>query len=188
MRTRFSQALTTRKTNWNESFRNCAGLVWTLLVVVSCLATVSPEVRAQSTGSGSRRSNSQIIRTKAKLFLNYSKDFIDFAKSHKNEGLEYETTLDLHLISQTMSDRMDSASTIMQMYETVLCKEDRTSLVPIVKDQLQYYSKETEVDIEQTNIDLAYVKSTAAAQLGLRMKDDLRDVKETLDSMERTLQ
>jgi hypothetical protein len=61
-------------------------------------------------------------------------------------------------------------------------------LVPIVKDQLQYYSKETEVDIEQTNIDLAYVKSTAAAQLGLRMKDDLRDVKETLDSMERTLQ
>ncbi len=87
-----------------------------------------------------------------------------------------------------MSDRMDSASTIMQMYETVLCKEDRTSLVPIVKDQLQYYSKETEVDIEQTNIDLAYVKSTAAAQLGLRMKDDLRDVKETLDSMERTLQ
>ncbi len=122
------------------------------------------------------------------MFANYSKDFRAFAKAQKSDTVEQRVTINLMDASQQTEGWLASASTILLMYESVVCKEDRVRLLPHVKRALQYYSQTTENEIDETNNNLSYVKSTATAQLGLRMKDDLRETKETVNTMDKSLQ
>ena len=126
------------------------------------------------------------LQKQEKVFLNYNQDFLDFAKAHGEE--EFEQTMDLIVVSSEMEDRLAAASTILGIYETLLCKDDRALQLPTVKHQLQFYSTQVGFAIKQTNLDLANLKSPATIQLALRMKDDLRSTAEMLDAIAKTIQ
>ncbi len=161
---------------------------WTCLVFVASLAiglqtAVPSRGWSQSRPQVDKQSNSAILNARKHLFLNYSKDFLGFGRAHTREDIEFSATSELQVAASETADYLDAAETILIMYETLVCKEDRSLLLPLVKHQLEYYSKQIDNQSLVVNHALTYVKSTATAQLGIRMQDDLREVSGTLDSM-----
>jgi hypothetical protein len=163
-----------------------AGLSTTLLSI-GFLTAVPLSGQSQTTASAPKQLNSTTFQQKAKLFLDYDHDFRAFAKAHNNENFESLLTMDLDSVSAETYERLDSTSALLSIYEALVCKEDRASALPVIKAQLRQYLELTAVSIDQANNDLAYVTSTATAQLGLRMKEDLQEVKIMLDSIERSI-
>jgi len=75
----------------------------------------------------------------------------------------------------------------LQMYDTISCKPDRAKAKRILKGQLGYYSWLFDSEVTRTTGGLTFPKVPAAAQMGLRMKDDLRAAKDKLDAISASL-
>jgi hypothetical protein len=120
-----------------------------------------------------------------KIFSNYSKDFRAVEQPlHGDELSEVEF---LDGVASTAEDRLFAANTMLGMYDAVSCKPDRVKLNPILKKQLDYYSWQMDNEANRTAGSLQFAKTPAVAQMGLRMKDDLRAAKARLDTIAASL-
>ncbi len=116
-----------------------------------------------------------------KTFSNYSKDFRALEDSLHGEDLQAVQFLDG--VATTAEDRLDAASAMLEMYDSISCKPDRSGVRPILKNYLDGYSWLMDHEADRTAGFLQFAKVPAAAQLGLRMKDDLRAAKTKLDEI-----
>jgi hypothetical protein len=90
-------------------------------------------------------------------------------------------------VATTAGDRFDAAKTMLEMYDNVLCKPDSARVRPILKNHLEMYSWLLDHEADRSAGFLQFAKVPAAAQLGLRMKDDLRAAKGKLDEIAASL-
>ncbi len=84
--------------------------------------------------------------------------------------------------------QLDSTSALLEVYENVSCRPDRARIQPLIKLQVSRYAKNIETDIPIVNTNLAYTKLPVIASTGDRMKQDLRDAKAFLDSLQTSLE
>jgi len=121
-----------------------------------------------------------------KLFNNYSKDFEAMEQPlHRGEELEVLEFFDQ--AAKTAEDRLYALDAELRMYDSVSCKPDRNNLRIILKGQLEYYSWVFDSEVSRFTGGLTFTKMPAAAQTGLRMKDDLRAAKDKLDAIAASL-
>lgn len=121
-----------------------------------------------------------------KLFNNYSKDF-EAMEEPLHHGEELEVLEFLDQAAKTAEDRLYALDAELRMYDTVSCKPDRDNLRIILKGQLEYYSWLFDSEVTRITGGLTFTKMPAAAQTGLRMKDDLRAAKDKLDAISASL-
>jgi hypothetical protein len=121
-----------------------------------------------------------------KLFNNYSKDF-EAMEEPLHHGEELEVVQFLNQAAKTAEDRLYALDAELRMYDSVSCKPDRDNLKIILKGQLEYYSWVFDSEVTRVTGGLTFTKMPAAAQTGLRMKDDLRAAKEKLDAIAASL-
>ncbi len=121
-----------------------------------------------------------------KLFNNYSKDF-EAMEEPLHHGEELEVLQFLDQAAKTAEDRLYALDAELRMYDSVSCKPDRDNLKIILKGQLEYYSWVFDSEVTRVTGGLTFIKMPAAAQTGLRMKDDLRAAKGKLDAIAASL-
>ena len=114
-------------------------------------------------------------------FENYNKDF--HAMAGPLRGEDWQVVQELENISLVAEDRIFAASAGLRMYKSVSCEKDRARVRGILKEQLEAYSWLFDKEVTRTAGLLTFAKVPAAAQLGLRMKDDLRVAREKLDAI-----
>jgi hypothetical protein len=133
--------------------------------------------------AASSRSQSKPHELKPQMtsFGNYSKDFREMQKALHGEELQVVEFLDE--VATTAEDRLYAANAMLRMYDNISCKPDRVKVRGILRDQLEYYSWQMENEAGRVTGSLALSKVPAAAQIGLRMKDDLRAAKIKLDAI-----
>ena len=124
-----------------------------------------------------------IILEKAKRCANYSKDFIDFARSHVDDS-EFEGASKLSTLAGNTYDYISGAYTILQIYDLLSCEADRSKVKPLINIQINLYVSMIESAIVEINSNLAATKMPAIATSGIKFKEDLREVKSLLESIE----
>jgi len=147
------------------------------------LAATSPEQEA--TARSSPRSKSLDL---AKRFHQHLRDFLDFSGSHQNEREEYEISMGLSVVAEHTAERLDSISVLLEVYENISSSADRARIQPLVKSDVLRCSKYIERSIPELDGDVANTKLPAVASTGGRMKQDLRDAKAFLDSLQTSLE
>ncbi len=140
------------------------------------LATLPKRISGQSGDSPQR-----VLSAQVKTFSDYSKDFRALEGSLHGEDLQAVEFLDG--AAATAEDRLHAAKAMLDMYDNISCKPDRDRVRPILKEQLAMYSWLMDHEADRTAGFLQFAKVPAAAQLGLRMKDDMRAAKGKLDEI-----
>ena len=121
------------------------------------------------------------LSAQVKAFSNYSKDFR--ALEGSLHGEEWQEVDFLDGIATTAAETFEAANTMLDMYDSISCKPDRAKVRPILKKHLDYYSRNMDWEADRSAGSLQFAKVPAVAQMGLRMKDDLRAAKEKLDAI-----
>src|SRR5580700_12825 len=164
------------------------GVRSTLLVVVAvgiALSTMFPrQLEGQRSTSGSKPNPHDLTKLE-QSFSNYSKDFREMLKATQGEG--FEIVNDLDHTATTAEDRLGAAGAMLKMYDNISCNSDRAMVKPILKRELAMYSWLFDQETGRTAGALTFVKVPAAAQMGLQMKDELRDAKEKLTAIAASL-
>jgi hypothetical protein len=78
------------------------------------------------------------LLAKTKRLVDYGQDFLDFAKSSTSP--EYEIASHLAKSASTAAEEIDAARTLLQIYETMSCKEDRETVKMHLQTTLQFSS------------------------------------------------
>jgi hypothetical protein len=146
------------------------------VVGVISLATFPKKISGQSGDSSQRNLDTQV-----KTFSNYSKDLRALEDSLHGEDLQAVEFLDA--TATRAEDRLDAAKTMLDMYDNISCKPDRDKVRLVLKEHLAMYSWLMDHEADRTAGFLQFAKVPAAAQLGLRMKDDMRAAKGKLDEI-----
>jgi len=129
-------------------------------------------------------SSAKLLHSKEKRFDEYQEDFLSFAKSAMGVGgSEYEAGFDFYTIAAETGERLHAARTLLEIYDDLLCEEDRARIRFRINSELLYYGKEIDLSIQQVNVYIPATKRPGVAAEAIRMKDDLREVKGILDSV-----
>ncbi len=145
----------------------------------------STSLGQEATAQSSPRSKSLDL---AKRFHQHLRDFLDFSGSHRNEREEYEISMGLSVVAEHTAERLDSISALLEVYENISSSADRVRIQPLIKSDVLRYSKYIERSIPELDGDVANTKLPAVASAGDRMKQDLRDAKAFLDSLQTSLE
>jgi hypothetical protein len=162
--------------------RGARGTLLVVLTAFAILVAISFPVLI-----GKAQSSNHDLSPLIKSFENYTKDFR--AMEQPLKGQDLEVLFDLDHTATTAEDRLYAVEAALEMYDGISSQPDRLKAKRILKEKLlDYYSWAFDQDVTRTAGVLAFVKIPAAAQLGLRMKDDMRTAKEKLDAISSSLQ
>ncbi|MFZ0819426.1 MAG: hypothetical protein WAM91_05110 [Candidatus Acidiferrales bacterium] len=157
-----------------------------LAFLIAFPSSVVPHILSAQSATSQARVNPHDLSAQIKSFANFSKDFR--AMQEPVRGIDFDTLHDLDNMATNEEDRLFAANGALQLFDSITCQQDRVSARRILKDQLlDYYSWVFDHDITTISGLLTFVKIPAAAQLGLRMKDEMRAAKEKIDAIAASL-
>jgi hypothetical protein len=148
-------------------------------VMIVLLDTISLRLVAQSSSS------SRDVTAQMHLFSDYSKDFR--AMEGSLTGEEWQEVDFLSGVATSAEERLYAVGAMLDMYAVVSAPPDREKVKSILKKQLDYYSWQMDNEADRTAGSLQFAKKPAVAQLGLKMKDDLRSTKRKLAAIAASL-
>jgi hypothetical protein len=123
------------------------------------------------------------IEAKGKRFNNYIRDFLDLGKSYRYGSDEYGVATELYNIADWANESTNSISPLLTIYDSASCESDRAVAGSIIKQRITYYTGRIDLEIKLANSSLSLTTSPALAASGTQLKDDLRGLKELLESI-----
>jgi hypothetical protein len=130
--------------------------------------------------------SSSSLASQMHLFSDYSKDFRAMGSSLSGE--EWQEIDFLSDVATSAEERLYAVGAMLDMYASVSCPTDREKLKSHLKKQLAYYSWQMDNEADRTAGSLQFAKKPAVAQVGLKMKDDMRAAKRKLDATAASLE
>jgi hypothetical protein len=172
-----------RKQDNQSTIRGMKQMTLVLIVLsTGIFQTGSTNLHAQVAGS---MPPSRDFGAQLKLFENYQKDFQQLEQSSK--GTDFEELLFLEGVAAMAAERLYAAQTSSRVYSAIACEADRARVKKLYKDQLEYFAWQMDHEAARTTGSLSFAKIPAVAQLGLKMKDDLRATKDEIESVSASL-
>jgi hypothetical protein len=129
------------------------------------------------------QSNFDFLEHKVKQFLDHEQDFIDYARSHKSNTMEFEMCSDLNTVASRAGDLLDATRALLLVYDNISCAVDRATIRPVIKMQLDHYIKRLNLSVSQVNNVLSLTKNPGIATAASRMKEDLRETRVLLETI-----
>ena len=123
------------------------------------------------------------VGDEVKKYENYATDFSAAEKGANGE--EFEATDFLQSVSTVAAERLLGLDYSLTTYHSISC--DRTKATKVLKEQIDYYSWQFKNEADRIAGMLTFLKVPATAQLGLKLKDDMRSTKDKLDKIAATL-
>ena len=118
-------------------------------------------------------------------FHGYEKDFLDFAQSGLFEGSsEFDSARELVRTADETGVFISDAEGLIGIYNAISCKEDKSRIRSMIRTQLGFYSHRIQDAIKETNLRLVNISRAATRDEATRMRDDLRAVQASLDSVD----
>lgn len=164
-----------------SKYSRCSGMAALRIAMVLSawfLFTVVPSALSAQSQS-STQSN---LAAKEKRFIAYHSDFIDFAKAVQNSE-EFEYVYGFSDLAHETVEQVDAVIALLKIYNALSCNEDRAKISPIIREEVVTYSKYIELSIQSANLSLSAIKRPGVVAEGIRMRDDLRELKDILRSI-----
>lgn len=130
-------------------------------------------------------SDVKFLTAKGQRLATYNRDFADFSKTQTDSpnSLEYEILKDLEDVASANAERIDSIKTLVEIYKESSCKPDQLMVRFHLRDQLEYYLRLIDIDVNSINNDLPHTRLPAVSQTAISMKDDLREVRSRFETI-----
>jgi hypothetical protein len=145
-----------------------------LLYLLSILLFKAEYLASEAEAS---RSTALTFLNTQRIFFAYAHDFNDFAK-----GDEYEPSSDLSQAALTVGDYAGSASSLLEIYESLSCPADKQVVRELIARDFAYYSKQTDKELSVANLGITYTKKPGVAAEAIRLRDDMRALQNLFDS------
>jgi hypothetical protein len=163
-----------------------------VLILVTVLVSFTVGARP-STGTGVITQAkpsvvSEPLSPMLKRFGEYQHDFADMARTVEAPSLEYDIETSLDEIADHAGDYANSISILLSIYENLSCENDKRMTGIVIRQQLSLYIKQVDGLITETNINLPHTKTPAVSTTAINMKNDLRNLKDFLGSLQNSLQ
>lgn len=123
------------------------------------------------------------LQAQEKRFAQYNQDFAQFIISGQTVAIEYEVASSLTATASSASQEVHAARTLVYVYYSLSCVEDRSRIKPVVQEELSMYSHDLSLRVNEANINIASAKRPGVAAEAINMRDDLRRTKNILDSI-----
>jgi len=123
------------------------------------------------------------LLVKTRQLNNYEHDFLSFANANKGTD-EFQTAIDFINIASKYEDRISAVLDLIDVYDEVTCKPDRSRIKGIIETKIRKYADGIDDDVELLNLGLGITKSPGIAATGTRFKEDLRNLKTVLHAIE----
>ena len=155
----------------------------TILKAALCVAALmmaALPVYAQQTKPDS---DVDYIEAKMKRVWNHRRDLFEFAGSNKRDIVEVNIALELVEIADAAHDNLDIIKTFIFIRNKMSCKNDKDVVEAMAQLQIDYYALQMGPKIDLVNLNLSRTKVPAIAVTGTQLKDDLREIKDRLQSI-----
>ena len=148
--------------------------IFLVLVVSQSLA----RTELKSTGD-------RVVDYSARMY-NYADDFQGFEKAQVDsmDKLEILTTDNLSMVAIQTGDFLMAVACLLPVYSNITKGADRRRVKPIIKLLFDHYAEQIGVNVGKVNHWLAYTKSPAIVASATRLKEDLREIKTLLESID----
>jgi hypothetical protein len=156
-------------------FKTCRYLMGVIIFLLVAIPSFSQQSSTQS--------NFDRLNVKVKQFGDYERDFLDYTKSHRSDLMEFEISSNLQIVASRTGDLLDAVEALLLIYDYISCDLDRETVRRVIKVQLAHYIKRVDLSISEVNHHLSFTKNPAIATSAARMKEDLRETKDLLESI-----
>jgi hypothetical protein len=128
-------------------------------------------------------SNVQRLAEKQKRFVDYGRQFDEFARANSDLQYAYEAAVDLQRVANATEERLAATITLLQIYADLACSEDRAKASPRIGPALARYRADLDDSIKRTNADITHTQQLGVISKADRMRDDLKETAKILDSI-----
>jgi len=106
----------------------------------------------------------------------YSADLLAFAEANRDNSLEYEIASDLDSQASLASAYVESAETLLDLYQTLSCSSDRAKAADTIRETFADYAKRLAYLAKQAQNGVAHTKVPGLAVTGGKLRDGLRQL------------
>jgi len=146
-----------------------------LLLVLTVLTALTAPTFAQG------QSESETMGKYFKKFNRHSQDFIDLAKASLQTS-DAEIAKDLQSTASKWADHCDFLEEEFLIL-TIINDEDKTRVSSLVRVRITHEFKSIDFSIESVNLALGNLKKPGIVTQASKLKEDLRDFKDTLQQL-----
>jgi hypothetical protein len=132
-----------------------------------------------------RQANITELGAELEAYSHYVDDF--HAAQQGASGPEFEATDYLHTMSALAFERLLALNFTLRVYRSISCTADRKQAKDILRQQLFDTAFKFENDGDGIAQMLVFIEVPATAQLGLKLKDDMRAMQAKLDKIAASL-
>jgi len=154
------------------------GCIASLIII----AILSPFVSTFGQTSNAKPAYSDIVRQRAKRLSECSADLLAYAKA--SPGEQYEITMDLSDEASMGSDYLNAVSTLLTIYGRVTRPADKRVIRSIITREIAHYVNLLKNLVARVSNGLAFTKQPSVAEAASRVKEDLREAIDLLESVE----
>jgi hypothetical protein len=108
---------------------------------------------------------------------NFREDFLSIAKAKVGSGADSEAAFFMVDSASLTSELLDKVGTMLKIYAHISCATDRRGVKALINEELQYASKQIDLEIEEASNVIANANNVGLAATAARFKDELREIK-----------
>ena len=132
-----------------------------------------------------RQANITDLGAELEAYSHYVDDF--HAAEQGASGPEFAATDYLHTTSALAFERLLALNFTLRVYRSISCAADRKQAKDILRQQLFDTAFKFDNDGDRIAQMLVFIEVPATAELGLKLKDDMRATKDKLDKIAASL-
>lgn len=147
-----------------------------LILAVLPFILVQPVIARQT-----KQTNYDFLDKKLGRMIDSANDFNDLTS--RFNGQDREVVLEMCHQAQVASSYLSAMSTLVDLYKNITCQSDRAQVWRSLKRASAFYVKQLDFSARIINNDLSRAKNPAIIVAGNQLKDEMRVIKEFLESI-----
>lgn len=153
-----------------------------LLPIILCCTLLLLKGDAAVSAQTELRFSSELVAEKHQRFVEYQKTFNHFGQSNLATD-EFQVSISLLTVASRTSEYLAAVHTLLEVYGDLSCEEDRSRVRLVIGRELGFYRELMESAIAESDLNIAHTHMPGVAAEGVRMRDDLKEVKRIFDSI-----
>lgn len=158
--------------------------ILTLALLLSFVVLPTETTFRVASAQSSQKITSQSFEPLLRHFNDYQRDFASFMSSQGHNDFEFVLSSTLAHVAESADLYLDTTYRLLWLYENMTCEQDKALTAQTIKLMIPSYLQLMEAQLTDTNNGLSHTRLPGMAATAVRMRDDLREARTLLYSLQ----